>query len=748
MLRPNDLFAKVPLAPFIVAFGLLLAVSTWLGMRSVESSEAEVAYSRDLLEGSIRIEANLDQAAKAMAAMTESIRQGPTSATAAEQYLKGAGLMAFDDKATAEPILAVAGARLDGDTVSIEMLITPTGVTESAVEFDLADDPALARAIERAQSGETMIGETDSLAAAFGLDFPPDTPLSVMVQQSASADSFVAIALIDIATIKLPFESDALEIRAEVLQDGVSRSGVDLIPENQFGEPFEFIALGSEWTIVGQKDFIEADHSGSWLLLFAGTLFAGAAGLLAQAIRRQSIVLGRLDRTEHDATHDPLTGLLNRSGLTPDLEERLADRRGNNLVGVLFLDLDRLKVVNDSLGHSAGDEVLAIVADRLRTVVRDGDIIARFGGDEFVVVSSGLPAIRDLTGLAQRVLDALGEPATLSDESNQMIGGSIGIAYVTKGTATAESLLRDADLAMYRAKEGGGGRYEVFDAELRAAALARLEVERELRRAIRTGQLVVHYQPIVDVDTGRVTKLEALVRWQHPVKGMIPPGAFLSVAAESGLIVDVGEHVLREACRQARVWSEAVGRPVSVAVNVAERQLIDGHLVETVRRVLAETELDPHQLELEISEELIVERLDGHLHLLHELVDMGVGMALDDFGTSRASLSSLKRLDMVKTLKIDRAFVIDVATDPVDRKIITAIVALAHSVGMEVVAEGVEDADQATVLQELGVSKIQGFYFARPDTSDKVVTSLTKRYDLPWDPTPAVPAIDVSSTEV
>ncbi|MEZ5342250.1 MAG: EAL domain-containing protein [Acidimicrobiales bacterium] len=239
---------------------------------------------------------------------------------------------------------------------------------------------------------------------------------------------------------------------------------------------------------------------------------------------------------------------------------------------------------------------------------------------------------------------------------------------------------------------------------------------------------------MVDVDTGKVTKLEALVRWQHPEKGMIPPGAFLSVAAESGLIVDVGEHVLREACRQAKVWSAAIGRPVSVAVNVAERQLIDGHLVETVRRVLAETELDPHQLELEISEELIVERLDGHLHLLHELVDMGVRMALDDFGTSRASLSSLKRLDMVKTLKIDRAFVIDVATDPVDRKIITAIVALAHSVGMEVVAEGVEDADQATVLMELGVSKIQGFYFARPDSSHKVVTALTKRYDLPWDP--------------
>ena len=284
---------------------------------------------------------------------------------------------------------------------------------------------------------------------------------------------------------------------------------------------------------------------------------------------------------------------------------------------------------------------------------------------------------------------------------------------------------------MYKAKEAGGSRYVVFDSELREQAVARLEVERELRRAIRTGQLVVHYQPIVDTETGGVDRLEALVRWQHPTRGMIPPGSFLSVAAESGLIVDVGEHVLRESCRQAALWSSAVGQPIMVSVNVAERQLIDSGLLELVERVLAETGIDPSQLELELSEELIVERLDSRLTILRDLVALGVKLAIDDFGTSRASLSQLKRLDMVSTLKIDRAFVIDVATDVVDRKIITAIVALADSMGMETIAEGVEDADQVAVLRALGVRRIQGFYFQRPAPSAKLVSVLTKPFEIP-----------------
>ena len=402
-------------------------------------------------------------------------------------------------------------------------------------------------------------------------------------------------------------------------------------------------------------------------------------------------------------------------------------------MGVLFLDLDRLKVVNDSIGHTAGDEVLSAVAKRLKHLVRQGDTVGRFGGDEFVIVTRGLPTVRDLTVLADGIIEALKEPAILSDGSLQIISASIGISYVSDGEASAESLLRDADVAMYRAKDAGGGQAVVFDSELRAQAVARLEVERELRRAIRTGQLVVHFQPIVDCKDGEVDRLEALVRWQHPVRGMVPPGQFLSVAAESGLIVDVGEHVLRESCRQAQQWSEAVGRPICVSVNVAERQLLDNELLNTVRRVLAETGLPPGQLELELTEELIVERLGNRLGILRQLVRMGIKLAIDDFGTARASLSQLKQLDMVDTLKIDRAFVVDVATDMVDRKIVTAIIALAKSVGMETVAEGVEDAEQARVLKDLGVDLIQGFYFHRPAAADQVLNMVRKPFELPWE---------------
>lgn len=538
-------------------------------------------------------------------------------------------------------------------------------------------------------------------------------------------DSFV-LAQYD-AVRDLPVDAGIFEIRL----DGMALVATAEATSDLVAPGASFAAAQAEWSILsGPIDGVPV-HRGSWILLVAGLIVASGLSIVAGALQASRARAERIALIEFDARHDPLTGLTNRKGLTDELDACLGDRRTNNLVGVLLLDLDRLKVVNDSIGHSAGDEVLAAVADRLRQAVREGDTVGRFGGDEFIVVSSGVPAIRDLTMLADRILESLKEPAVLSDESSQMISASIGIAFVTGGDGDAESLLRDADVAMYKAKEAGGGRYVVFDAELREQAVARLEVERELRRAIRTGQLHVHYQPIIDSNTGTVDRLEALVRWEHPVRGMMSPGAFLSVAAESGLIVDVGEHVLRESCRQAASWSSAVGHPVMVSVNVAERQLIDTGLLELVERVLAETGLDPGQLELELSEEIIVERLDTRLTILRELVDLGVKLAIDDFGTSRASLSQLKRLDMVSTLKIDRAFVVDVATEAVDRKIVTAIVALADSMGMETVAEGVEEAAQIAVLRSLGITLFQGFYFHRPAPGAQVATALTKPFEVP-----------------
>ncbi|MGH1490647.1 MAG: putative bifunctional diguanylate cyclase/phosphodiesterase [Acidimicrobiales bacterium] len=487
-----------------------------------------------------------------------------------------------------------------------------------------------------------------------------------------------------------------------------------------------FVLVLFVWRTLRSLEQTAGDsHIGSWVALAAGLALTATSYLLARSVHQHALTRHRLDETRRDAVVDELTGLMNRKGITVDIERRLAERGPSDLVGVLFCDLDRLKVVNDSLGHAAGDEVLRVAASRLSTLVRETDSIGRFGGDEFVIISSGLPTIRDLEILAGRLTDALRKPTVLSDSSAQVISGSIGIAWLSGESddapdVIAGELLRDADVAMYQAKQEGGGRFAMFDSSLRAHAVTRLELEQELRRGMREGQLEVHYQPIVDLGPGAVNRFEALIRWNHPDRGMVHPAEFLSVAAESLLIVELGETVLMEACRQAVVWSAHTGRAISVAVNIAERQLLDLTLVDTVTRVLATTGLPPAQLELEITEELIMERIDRSLIVLRQLDLLGVCLAIDDFGTSQASLSQLKKLAMVSTLKIDRLFVEGIASDEVDRKIVAAIVALANSVGMTVVAEGVETSAQARILGELGVDYLQGFLFARPGSAAKM----------------------------
>ena len=489
----------------------------------------------------------------------------------------------------------------------------------------------------------------------------------------------------------------------------------DLTPSAPVVGIVSMLSLFVWWTLRSLESASGSGHAGSWVALGAGCLLVAASHLLARTMRDHATTRRDLHRSRRAAVVDDLTGLLNRAGLATDIERRLAEREPNDLVGVLFCDLDRLKVVNDSLGHSAGDEVLRVAANRLSSVVREDDSVGRFGGDEFIIVSSGLPTVRDLEILAGRLTEVLRQPVVLSDGSTQVVSGSIGISWVVGSrSASAGELLRDADVAMYRAKRDGGGRFAVFDDSLRAEAVSRLELEQELRSGMRSGQIEVHYQPIVDGRCGRVDRFEALIRWNHPHRGTVHPTEFLPIAAESLLIVELGEMVLVEACRRAIEWSERAGRPISVAVNVAERQLLDLSLVDTVTRVLATTGLPARQLELEITEELILERIDRSLVVLRQLDLLGVRLAIDDFGTSQASLSRLKKLAMVSTLKIDRLFIEDIAVDEVDRKIMAAILALAASVGMSVVAEGVESAAQASILRELGVDHLQGFLFARP----------------------------------
>ncbi len=503
----------------------------------------------------------------------------------------------------------------------------------------------------------------------------------------------------------------------------VLQRGLDLVPRWLPPVNVGAVVVLAWWSILGLERSDGGHHLASTLTLVFGTALTVAVGVVVLALERIRLLDDELRCMADDADVDPLTNTMGRAAIAADIARRLSDLSNEALVGVLFCDLDRLKVVNDSLGHHAGDEVLRVAADRVRRVLRTDDSIGRFAGDKFVIATSGLRTPGDLERLADRLVGTLAQPTVLADNSTQIVSGSVGIAWTSAGdphvrsTSTvdlAADLLRNADSAMQSAKRDGGGRYAVFDPSVRAQAVARLELEQDLRRGVDSDELVVHYQPIVDVVTGEAHRYEALVRWNHPVRGMVHPADFLSVAAESNLIVDLGAIVLNRACRQAVQWTEMTGRPITVAVNVAERQLLDTALVGMVTRALAESGLPAQQLELEITEELIMERLDRSLLVLRQLELAGVRLVIDDFGTSQASLARLQSLAMVSTLKIDRVFVEGVANESIDRSIVAAIVSLAEGIGMSIVAEGVEQPSQAEILRDLGVRYQQGFLHQRP----------------------------------
>ena len=510
--------------------------------------------------------------------------------------------------------------------------------------------------------------------------------------------------------------------------DSISRA-LATVPRWMFPINVAAVAMLAWITVAALERGGTVRPLGSALTLVFGLLLVVSTALVAQAMEIIDRLKERIEVVQAEHSVDPLTGLMARAAISADIKQRLADRSQEYLVGVLFCDMDRLKVVNDSLGHEAGDQILQVAARRIRRVIRADDSIGRFGGDKFVVVTSALRTPRDLEVLARRLVEALSEPTVLADKSTQVVSASVGIAWSADDKETADperpaTLLRDADSAMQVAKVEGGAGFSLFDPSVRARTVARLELEQDLRRGIKDDELVVHYQPIVDVISGDAVRYEALVRWNHPVRGMIHPADFLSVAAESSLIVDIGDQVLRQACHQAVRWTEMTGRPITVAVNVAERQLLDLGLVGLVTRALAESGLAPGQLELEVTEELIMERHDRALLVFRQLEMAGVKLVIDDFGTSQASLARLQNLAMVSTLKIDRVFVEGLANESIDRNVVTAIVSLAEDIGMSIVAEGVEQPEQADVLRELGVRLQQGFLYQRPGPADTMVRHL------------------------
>jgi diguanylate cyclase (GGDEF)-like protein len=452
--------------------------------------------------------------------------------------------------------------------------------------------------------------------------------------------------------------------------------------------------------------------------------YAGIHGGFILAACLANVLSWRL--TEQEALRDGLTGLPNRIFFLDSLTKAL-EGRGSTSTAVLFLDLDNFKDANDAFGHNVGDLLLQALSERLHRCLRVGDVLARLGGDEFAVVLCDVPNRADARHSAERVLSALNDPFVVDGITLSSLA-SVGLAFADTDTESATDLLRNADLAMYEAKRNGGGRVAEFQPILHAVALRRTELEVELREALEQGQFVVYYQPIFEVATTRLVGSEALIRWEHPIRGLVPPGEFIPAAEQSGLIVALGTWVMRTACQQTAVWHAAHpdDAPLWVSVNLAPRQLLDRTLVQTVADVLHEAGLEASSLCLEVTEGSVITDFDATMPTLNALRALGVSLALDDFGTGYSSLSYLKQLP-VNSLKIDRSFVSDLGLDTPNSQIVLAIIELAHALGISVTAEGAETVGQLEALRAMHSDHVQGFLLGRPAPAD-IMGAVIDRY--------------------
>lgn len=431
-------------------------------------------------------------------------------------------------------------------------------------------------------------------------------------------------------------------------------------------------------------------------------------------------------RMSYLAGHDSLTDLPNRILLQDRLDQALVMAQRHRLqLALLYLDLDRFKNINDSLGHAVGDRLLQAVAQRLLACVRKSDTVSRQGGDEFVILLAELVHTRDASIIADKLRFALGEPFYI-DQHTLHVTASIGIVTYPDDGNEGGTLLKNADAAMYHAKDNGRGNYQFFKPEMNQRAVERQSLETGLREALERQEFVLHYQPRIRLGSGEIVGVEALIRWRHPQRGLVPPADFISVAEESGLIVPIGRWVLREACRQAKAWQDAGLMPVRIATNTSAVELRAADFVAGVRTILTETGLEPRYLELELTETYLMQDAQPTATVLRGIKDMGVRLALDDFGTGYSSLSYLKRFP-IDTLKIDRSFVRDITTDADDASIVSAVISMGESLKIRVVAEGVETRAQQLLLLEQGCPEGQGYYFSRPVPAQEIAHLLRYR---------------------
>jgi len=430
------------------------------------------------------------------------------------------------------------------------------------------------------------------------------------------------------------------------------------------------------------------------------------------------------ERIRHLAHYDALTNLPNRMLFYDRLEQALLrTQRSHQRVAVMFVDLDRFKLINDTLGHGIGDKLLQAIGKQLRGCVRQSDTVSRQGGDEFVILLPEITHDQDAIVVAQKVLATLDRPYPI-DEHTLHVTGSVGISFYPENGVDAEMLMKNADTAMYRAKEKGRNNVQCYTAAMNTHAFQRLALEIDMRRALETGQFTLHYQPQFERPSGELTGMEALIRWRHPDLGLLPPAQFIPLAEDSGLILPIGEWVLRSAIVQAQAWRQSGFDRLRISVNLSPRQFHQQDFIKKIRALLEENRFPPHYLELELTEGLLVQHTEENIEILQQLKTMGVRIAIDDFGTGYSSLSYLKRLP-IDTLKIDRAFVEEIASGKKDAAIVDAIIAMAHSMSLHVIAEGVETEAQTQYLDSRRCQSVQGFYFSHPLAAEDITRLLS-----------------------
>jgi diguanylate cyclase (GGDEF)-like protein len=573
------------------------------------------------------------------------------------------------------------------------------------------------------------------------LDIDPVFGLALARIQDLTPAGFVGIIVLEAAVAG----EARLYILAAGHHDSAEMSRIRVVPEEvqKFAERPEGFWLDAANTLTRyllqpagqarQRFFMLPILDRGSLCAFTCLGFADTGALaddvlahLRELGNRVGVALSAAARDEqliYQARHDDLTGLPNRVLFKERLSREIVFAlREDRSLALLFIDLDRFKRVNDSLGHTAGDELLEQTALRMRNCIRESDTVARLGGDEFAIILPNIAGVQSVTTVAEHIVRSLSDPFLVGQQESY-VSASIGIAICPIDGRDSEELFRKADTAMYRAKDGGRGRFVYFEERMNAEAVERMALERELRQGLLRNEFTLHFQPQVDLRTARITGAEALLRWNHPTRGLVSPADFMAAAEETGLIEEIGRRVIFDACAQHAAWRAAGVNPPRIAVNVSGRQFRRGDLIKVVEDALRTTATPGHALEIEVTESVFMDENANAAAVLRQLRQMGLQVAIDDFGTGYSSLSYLKRLP-VDVLKIDRSFIADMTEDYEARVVVEAIVTLAHTLRKSVVAEGVETADQLDLLRTWQCEMVQGFYFSRPLAPERFVEFL------------------------